>query len=88
MTTETVKDTSRVTNMKSISSLIIERLNKEPGFRKAFQSDPVAALRDCGVPERLLPDQHLAANIDFIEIGRKLTMYSDVDSIAVACVVI
>jgi hypothetical protein len=88
MTTETVKE-PRVNSMKSVSSLIIERLTNEPAFRKAFQTDPAAAMRDCGVPERLLPDQHLATSIDFIELGRKLTMYeSDTASIAVACVVI
>jgi hypothetical protein len=87
---ETAKET-RVTNMKGVSSLVIERLSKDPLFRKAFQEDPAAALRDCGCPESILPDHNTISNMDYITLGRKLErihLYSDPSAIAVACVVI
>lgn len=87
MSTDIVKETPRVTNLKSVSKLIVERLTTDATFRKAFQNDPAAAMRECGVPERLLPDQQLASTIDYIALGHRLQA-SEVDSIAVACVVI
>lgn len=89
MSTELIKETSRVTDLKSVSQFIVERLTTDPAFRKEFQNDPAAAMRECGVPERLLPDPQLASSIDFIALGQRLTAYEDdVSSIAVACVVI
>jgi putative modified peptide len=90
MSTEILKETTptpRVTNLKSVSKLIVERLTTDATFRKAFQNDPAAAMRECGVPERLLPDQQLASSIDFISLGHRLQAY-ETESIAVACVVI
>jgi putative modified peptide len=88
MSTEVIKETTpKVTNMKSVSKLIVERLTTDSAFRMSFQKDPAAAMRECGVPERLLPDQHLASSIDYISLGHRLQA-QDVDSIAVACVVI
>lgn len=86
---ETAKE-ARATNLKGVSSLVIERLSKDTAFRKAFQEDPVAALKDCGCPDVILPDRHSVSGIDFIALGRKLErmQISSEASIAVACVVI
>lgn len=87
---ETAKE-ARATNLKGVSSLVIERLSKDAAFRKAFQEDPVTALKDCGCPDVILPDRQSVTGIDFIALGRKLEriqLYTDNSAIAVACVVI
>jgi hypothetical protein len=87
---DTVKE-ARATSLKGVSNLVIERLSQDPAFRKSFQEDPVAALKDCGCPEVILPDRQSVSGIDFITLGRKLEriqLYTGDSAIAVACVVI
>jgi hypothetical protein len=87
---DTVKE-ARATNLKGVSGLVVERLTKDASFRKFFQEDPIAALKDCGCPEAVLPDRSVVSNLDYINLGQKLErihLYSDTSAIAVACVVI
>ena len=86
---ETAKE-AKTTTLKGVSSLVIERLNHDPIFRKGFQQDPISALQDCGCPENLLPDRNSLTNVDFITLGKKLERaeLKGEAAIAVACVVI
>lgn len=76
--------------LKGVSSLIVERLATDPAYRRKFQADPVAALRESGVPEKMLPSPEAVQNLDFIALGRRVEQIQikGAEAIAVACVVI